>query len=126
MLSDAQLARICYMLQYEVHLALGDPLPHWDDTGEDQHHVWIDTVRMLLIGSTPAQVHDHWCEGMTGRGWTYGPERDQARQTHPMIRPLHELTLLEQAKEKIAQATIAMLIFNLPPEVADAAGSLAK
>ena len=36
-----------------------------------------------LVEKLAANNHDHWATQRMDEGWTYGPERDDRRKTHP-------------------------------------------
>lgn len=117
MFSNRQLARICYMLQFEIQLAREDPLPHWDELPDWLQDIWISGVRMARLGHGIDQVHNNFRDRMREAGWVYGPRRDKERKTHPLLLPLHELDKLDRAKVELIQQTIVMLTLTLPPSL---------
>ncbi len=40
---------------------------------------------MKLVESLAKNVHATWAKGRMQEGWTYGPERDDTRKTHPCL-----------------------------------------
>jgi hypothetical protein len=116
-LSDEQVARICYMLQYEIQLAMGDPMPHWDDLPDWMIKGWTDSVRRFELGHTPEKMHDSWCDFMAENGWRYGPERNGEERTHPMMKPLHQLDKVLIAKSHLVQQTIVLLRVTMPQTI---------
>ena len=50
----------------------------------------------VLVDELAENNHDHWARQRIESGWTYGPERDDARKTHPDLVPYADLTEDEQ------------------------------
>jgi hypothetical protein len=44
-----------------------------------------------LLGKLAAAVHEVFCEGLRSKGYTFGPQTDEARKTHSSLRPYAEL-----------------------------------
>lgn len=64
-----------------------------------------------VVESIAEQVHDVWAAGRMAEGWTYGPHLDEARKTHPSLRPYVELSHGEQDYDRrTAAQTIACLL----------------
>ena len=36
-------------------------------------------------------AHDHWAQNRLNDGWTYGPQRDDAKKLHPCLIPYADL-----------------------------------
>ena len=58
----------------------------------------IDTSRVRLppeiaelLEALARNAHDHWAKQRIAEGWTYGPQRDDARKKHPCLVPYEEL-----------------------------------
>ena len=45
-----------------------------------------------LVEHLAQNNHDHWARRRIEAGWTYGPQRDDARKTHPDLVPYGDLT----------------------------------
>ena len=66
-----------------------------------------------LIEKIAEAVHDDWAAGRIADGWTYGPQRDDARKQHPCLVPYYEPSDEEKAYDRAtAKATIFMVIVN--------------
>lgn len=50
-----------------------------------------------LLEAMAKNVHEVWAETRISQGWTYGPERDDAKKEHPMLVPYTGLP--EEEKE---------------------------
>ena len=44
-----------------------------------------------LIERLAENNHDHWARQRIEAGWTYGPQRDDVRKTHPDLVPYRDL-----------------------------------
>jgi len=49
----------------------------------------------------PEEAHDSWWEAYKKLGWTYGPERDDAKKTHPDMVPFNELGWEERINDQV-------------------------
>jgi hypothetical protein len=45
-----------------------------------------------LLSSIAATIHDNWSLGKIKAGWSYGPDRDDAKKIHPDLLPFDLLT----------------------------------
>lgn len=52
----------------------------------------------------PEELHDDWWRKYEEMGWTYGPERDPVKKTHPDMVPFSELDWREQNKDAVCVA----------------------
>lgn len=78
-------------------------LPHDPDRVPEE----LNALREALA----EQVHDTWAAGRLADGWTYGPELDAARRTHPCLIPYGELPEREKAYDRrTAAATIRCIL----------------
>jgi adenylate cyclase len=58
-----------------------------------------------------ANVHAMWVAGRRAEGWTWGPERDDEKLTHPNLVPYAELTESEKAYDReTAAETVRALV----------------
>jgi ryanodine receptor 2 len=61
--------------------------------------------------------HDHWAQKRIDEGWTYGPNRDDTKKTHPDLVPYAELPESEKDYDRItameALKTIIALGFKI-------------
>ena len=44
--------------------------------------------------------HDHWAQQRIEQGWTYGPERDDQKKTHPDLLPYDQLSETEKGYDR--------------------------
>lgn len=75
----------------------------------------IDGVRSVIANPdvTPEELHDLWCDFKIKEGWTYGPEKDSLKLTHPCLVPYNQLPEHERLKDKIFRAAVLALGQNL-------------
>jgi len=61
----------------------------------------------LLVEEMSKNVHDVWAEARIKQGWTYGPQRNDEKRTHPCLVPYEELP--EEEKEYDRNTSIGTL-----------------
>lgn len=93
----------------------------YDPRPPDADSVAVDENVMRLVETLARQVHDTWAHGRLNDGWTWGPERDDAKRTHPCLVPYEELSEEERAYDReTALQTIRVLLALgyriMPPE----------
>lgn len=70
---------------------------------------FIDIIRKYLVAEklpTPKEAHDSWMDAYIRMGWTYGPERDPKKKTHPDLVPFEQLPKDERDKDGIFLAFV--------------------
>ena len=84
----------------------------------------IPTKRVILPPELDALVeqlaennHDHWARQRIDAGWTYGPERDDVRKTHPDLVPYQELTEEEKEYDRTSVVETLKVILMLGYQV---------
>lgn len=56
-------------------------------------------------------VHEVWAKGRMDGGWTYGPERDDAKKLHPCLVPYEELPESEKDYDRAtSQETLKLIL----------------
>lgn len=78
--------------------------PLWDDR-EEAFKAQLRDVIERQCGpdrkSSPEELHDDWVLAYVKMGWTYGPERDAEKKTHPDMVPYGDLQQQEQDKDAV-------------------------
>ena len=82
------------------------------------------TLAPELLGLTERLAensHDLWAAQRLAEGWTYGPQRDDAKKTHPCLVPYGQLPESEKEYDRIAAMGTLKAILRLgyqiyPPE----------
>lgn len=62
-------------------------------------------------------THDTWAASRIAEGWMYGPQRDDARKTHPDLVPYADLTEEEKEYDRRTSVTTIKLILKLGYEI---------
>lgn len=74
-----------------------------------------------LVEALAENVHDVWARSRIDSGWTYGPERDDAKKTNPCLVPYTELPESEKTYDRnTALAAIRFVVasgWKLSPPV---------
>ena len=87
--------------------------------GDDSHLPWGETPRPIRESAangvqyairnpsvTAEEMHENWMAFKGEQGWTYGPEKDFVKKTHPCFLPYAELPEHEKAKDMIFLAIV--------------------
>lgn len=87
-------------------------MPGWNDAPEWMKFSSRESVQFVLDNpdAGPGAQHDQWMQQRRSAGWTYGPERHEARKTHPMLIPFEDLPDFEKKKDALVCAIVTTLI----------------
>lgn len=66
-----------------------------------------------LMEQIAENVHDVWAYNRKKEGWTYGPERNDSKKTHPCIVPYDELDDIEKEYDRNTAVNTLKLIIKL-------------
>lgn len=108
----AAIARVCHEVNRAYCLTLGDASQQpWQDAPGWQRESAIDGVKFRLTNpaAPPSASHDNWLQHKAADGWTYGPEKDAEKKTHPCMVPFDALPLEQQAKDYLFAAVVSAL-----------------
>lgn len=75
----------------------------------DTSSVELPADLLPLVERMAENVHDVWARNRMEQGWTYGPERDDARKQHPCLVPYGDLP--EEEKHYDRATAISTLKF---------------
>ncbi|MFI9489038.1 RyR domain-containing protein [Promicromonospora sp. NPDC052451] len=63
-----------------------------------------------VVDARAVDEHDRWTAEKVAAGWTYGPQRDDARRLHPDLRPWDELSEADREKDRAAIRAIPVIL----------------
>ena len=66
-----------------------------------------------LVERLAQNNHDNWAHQRIEDGWTYGPQRDDIRKTHPDLVPYEELAEGEKEYDRISVIETLKAILTL-------------
>ena len=66
-----------------------------------------------LVERMSENVHDVWAETRIKQGWTYGPERNDEKKTHPCLVPYKDLPDEEKEYDRNTSIGTLKLILKL-------------
>ncbi|MCB1003184.1 MAG: hypothetical protein KDB35_03270 [Acidimicrobiales bacterium] len=66
-----------------------------------------------VVERASIREHDRWAAVKRAQGWSYGPERDHARRTHPDLVPWDELDEPAREKDRVRMRVIPELLAGL-------------
>jgi ryanodine receptor 2 len=67
----------------------------------DTEHVALTEEIREITERLAENAHDRWAQQRLKDGWTYGPQRDDARKTHPGLVPYDQLPEAEKEYDRI-------------------------
>ena len=70
-----------------------------------------------LVEQLAENNHDHWARQRIDEGWTYGPQRDDARKTHPDLVAYGDLPEDEKEYDRISVVETLKAIIVLGYEI---------
>jgi ryanodine receptor 2 len=77
----------------------------------DTSRIELSEELLQLTERLAENSHENWAMQRRGEGWTYGPERDDARKTHPDLLPYSELPEAEREYDRrIVKETIKAIL----------------
>ncbi len=84
-------------------------LPNPVDTSD----VSLPESMHVLVEKMAENVHEVWAETRIRQGWCYGPERDDAKKTHPCLVPYNQLPESEKEYDRNTSIETLKLIIKL-------------
>lgn len=79
----------------------------------DTSDIQLSDELLQLTELMARNVHDIWSEGRIADGWTWGPQRDDARKENPCLVPYEELPESEKAYDRNTSIETLRLIISL-------------
>lgn len=67
----------------------------------------------MLVEQMSKNVHEIWSETRIQQGWTYGPERNGEKKTHPCLVPYDKLPETEKEYDRNTSIGTLKLILKL-------------
>lgn len=110
--SDREVAAVVHAANTALQEIQGDESPSGyrlsGESPETQASA-INGVRTARNGATPEQMHEAWREHKASQGWSYGPEKDPDKRTHPCMVPYGELPEDQKDKDRLFLAITTAL-----------------
>ena len=77
----------------------------------DTTQVDLPESLLPLVEEMSKNVHEVWAATRMAQGWTYGPERNDAKKKHPCLVPYEELSEEERDYDRnTSQQTIKLIL----------------
>ena len=112
------IAQVCHEANRAYCETLGDhSQTTWDVSPAWQRHSAIAGVQYAIAhpDASPSMQHAAWLKDKQADGWIYGPEKDEARKTHPCCVPYEALPVEQQRKDALFRAIVAALAWREAP-----------
>lgn len=117
MLTIEAIARVCHEANRTYCKGLKD-YSHleWEFAPEWQKDSAIMGVAAIIEGRVrhPKDSHESWMKQKLDEGWSYGPEKDPSRKTHPCIKQWEELPEEQRRKDVIFFNLVKSITGGLP------------
>lgn len=97
----------------------------WADREESFRTQFLEVIERQMgpmRSESPEELHGSWVQAYIDMGWTYGPERNTEKKTHPDMVPYAKLGQLEQDKDAVFVALCEIArqwVYDLPSEEAE-------
>ena len=101
------IARVIHAAIRTWSTAHGQPdMPDWDVAPQWMKDSTFASIQFVLEhpDADAGAQHVQWMNQRRAQGWTYGPVRDEARKTHPMLVPFDQLPIMEQKIDELVSA----------------------
>lgn len=100
---DTGIAAICHEAIRGLQIAQDslNPSDPWTAAPAWQKTMTIEGVQRARRIVTPRDHHEAWREVMMMDGWTWGPQQDWERKTHPNMLPYGDLPPAERDKDEL-------------------------
>ena len=86
---------------------------NYNPTPTDTSHVELSPELMELAELMARNVHEVWSKMRMSQGWTYGPERNDVKKTHPCLVPYDELPEEEKIYDRNTSIeTLKFIVVN--------------
>jgi ryanodine receptor 2 len=79
----------------------------------DTKDVELPEELKALAEQMAKNVHEIWAETRIAQGWTYGPERNDAKKKHPCLIPYEELPEEEKVYDRNTSIETLKFIFKV-------------
>ncbi len=107
-----EIAKVCHEVNRAYCQVLGDlSQKSWDEAPDWQRDSAINGVEFHLKNpdAGPENSHNSWLAEKADAGWVFGPEKSEAKKTHPCMVSFHDLPVEQQAKDYIFRGIVHAL-----------------
>lgn len=110
--TDDEIAQVVHEAVRGLQYVQNDPSPSdpWqvcDPATRDLVTASVTRARRAAI--TPSEHHAAWVEARTSQGWRWGPVKNAADKTHPLLVPYEDLDPGQRLKDELSLAIIALM-----------------
>ena len=108
----ADIAKVCHEANRALCEVNGDnSQKEWYLASAWQQDSAVDGVvfRLQNPNAPDSAQHDAWMADKVRGGWTYGPEKDPVKMTHPCLVPYDQLPEFQKKKDALFRAIVDAL-----------------
>lgn len=104
-----QIAMVCHETNRAYCASIGDlsqrPWPEAEEWQRESARKGVVFAIANPLAPESAQ-HDAWLADKIAAGWTYGPEKNPGKKTHPCCVPYNELPAEQRTKDFLFRAVV--------------------
>lgn len=98
-------------------VAIGDnsQVP-WEWAEEWQKEASVNSVKAVINGDSPEQLHVTWCKEKYADKWKLGPVKDAVKKEHPCLVDYDQLPFQQKAKDHVYVAVVKAVLGTFDQE----------
>jgi hypothetical protein len=109
-LTPLQIAQVIHAANLAYRANIGEePGVAWERLDSDMQETIVHGVKVAQEGNDAEELHRQWVMVKEVQGWTYGPEKDAIKKTHPQLVPYANLDLDQRRKDSLFLAIVGAL-----------------
>ena len=88
----------------------------WEWAEEWQKEASTNSVKAVINGDSPEQLHVTWCNKKHADKWKLGPVKDAVKKEHPCLVPYSDLPYQQKAKDHIYVVVVKAVLGTFDQE----------
>lgn len=106
------IARTVHEANRAIVMFHGEEMESWDECEDWQQDAAKEGIKEVIRNPaiTPRDLHEKWKAKKINDGWTYGPEKDATKKTHPCIVDYEDLPEEDRMKDDVFLSIVKSFI----------------